>query len=113
MGTQELRELSFKTLQEVKHLSLLLNSLDRSPHITILKLALARMKDLMIKTLKILKVANEKYQKAHETFDNIMDSVDLQYEIVGQALIKVEENYLRKKADTENKTFYCAVTAFL
>jgi len=110
---QELRGLSFITLEKVEDVTLLLNALDRSPHITLLKLSLAKMKDLMIKTLKILKVANEKYQKAHETFDNLMDSVDLQYEIVGQALIKVEENYLRKKEDTENKTFYCAVTAIL
>merc|ERR1711953_1243937 len=100
---QELRGLSFITLDEVEDVTLLLNALDRSPNITILKLALAGMKDMMIKTLKILKVANEKYRKAEETFDNLVSSVEEQKDIMNAALIALKEQFLKDEARTKKK----------
>jgi len=108
---QELRGLSFITLDEVEDVTLLLNALDRSPNITILKLALAGMKDLMIKTLKILKVANEKYGEALKTFDNLVSSVEEQKGIVNQTLIAVKEQFLKDKARTDQQILDCQIAA--
>merc|ERR1712062_721684 len=99
---QELRELAFKTIDEVKDLTLLLKALDRSEHIAILKLLLAKMKDLMIETLKILKVANEKYGEAHKTFNNLVSSVEKQKGIVSQTLIKVDKKFQEDETASEN-----------
>merc|ERR1712079_335607 len=110
---QELRELAERTLGEVKGLTFLLNALDISPNITILKLALAGMKDLMIKTLKILKVANEKYRKAEETFDNLVSSVEEQKDIVNEALIASKEQFLKDEASTKKKILDCKIAAFI
>merc|ERR1711884_30243 len=108
---QELRELAERTLGEVKGLTFLLNALDISPNITILKLALAGMKDLMIKTLKILKVANEKYRKAEETFDNLVSSVEEQKDIMNAALIALKEQFLKDEASTKKKILDCQIAA--
>merc|ERR1712193_515041 len=108
---QELRELAERTLGEVKGLTFLLNALDISPNITILKLALTGMKDLMIKTLKILKVANEKYRKAEETFDNLVSSVEEQKDIVNAALIAAKEQFLKDEASTKKKILDCQIAA--
>merc|ERR1711913_143434 len=108
---QELRELAFKTIDEVKDLTLLLKALDRSRHITILKYFLAKMKDLMIETLKILKVANEKYGEAHKTFNNLVSSVEKQKGIVNQTLIEVEKKFLEDKAHTDKIRLDCKIAA--
>merc|ERR1712062_848949 len=99
---QELRGLAFKTVDEVKDLTKILKALDKSGHITLLKLLLAKMKDLMIETLKILKVANEKYGEAHLTFNNLVSSVEKQKGIVSQTLIEVEKKFLEDKTASEN-----------
>jgi len=110
---QELRGLSFITLDKVEDVTLLLNALDRSPNITILKLALAGMKDLMIKTLKILKVANEKYGEALKTFDNLVSTVEEQKGLVNQTLIEVEKQVLKDEAHADIVLRDCNIAAFV
>merc|ERR1712062_418964 len=99
---QELRGLAFKTVDEVKDLTKILKALDKSGHITLLKLLLAKMKDLMIETLKILKVANEKYGEAHKTFNNLVSSIEKQKGIVSQTLIKVDKKFQEDETASEN-----------
>jgi len=99
---QELRELAIKTVDEVKDLTKILKALDRSGNITLLKLLLAKMKDLMIETLKILKVANEKYGEAHKTFNNLVSSIEKQKGIVSTTLIEVDKKFQEDKTASEN-----------
>merc|ERR1711953_665579 len=99
----ELRGLSFLTLDRVKQLTFLLNALDRSPDISTLKYFLTRMKDLMIETLKKLKVADEKYGEALKTFDNLVSSVEEQKGLVNEALIASKEQFLKDEASTKKK----------
>merc|ERR1712062_183009 len=99
---QELRELADRTVDEVEDLTKILKALDKSGHITLLKLLLAKMNDLMIETLKKLKVANEKYGEAHKTFNNLVSSVEKQKGIVSQTLIEVDKKFQEDETASEN-----------
>jgi len=109
----ELRGLSFLTLDRVKDLTYLLNALDRSPNISTLKYFLTRMKDLMIETLKKLKVADEKYGEALKTFDNLVSSVEKQKGIVNETLIEVEKQVLKDQVYADKVTNDCNIAAFV
>merc|ERR1712062_538277 len=99
---QELRELADRTVDEVEDLTKILKALDKSGHITLLKLLLAKMNDLMIETLKKLKVAKEKYGEAHKTFNNLVSSVEKQKGIVNQTLIEVDKKFQEDETASEN-----------
>merc|ERR1712062_434269 len=112
---QELRELAKRTLSDERSLTLLLDGLDKSPttatQVTLLKIAIANMEDLMIETKKRLEEARAKYNKAHEAFDNLVSSVEKQKDIVSEALIKVEDQFQKDKARTEKVRLDCKIAA--
>jgi len=72
---QGLRKLADKTVTEVRDLKLLLEAVDEEKDSLLLKSAIKKMKALMIETLETLKEANEKYNSALETFDNLNSSI--------------------------------------
>merc|ERR1719471_1420633 len=65
----------------------------------------------MIKTLKKLKVANEKYGEALQTFNNLVSSVEKQKDIVNAALIAAKEQFLKDEARTKKKILDCQIAA--
>jgi hypothetical protein len=95
---QELRELAYRTLIEVRDLKILLEELDNDP--VLLKISLGKMKDLMIETLETLKEAKEKYNSAQETFENLNSSIKRQNIELEKLLTESSDEYkawVRKK----------------
>jgi len=72
---QGLRKLAHRTVTDVRDLKLLLEDLDKNEDTVLLKTAIGKMKDLMIKTLETLTEAKEKYNSAVETFDNLNSAI--------------------------------------
>ena len=94
---QGLRKLADKTVLEVENLKFLLGELDNSVETTestfLLKESLGKMKDLMIETLKTLREANQKYNSALETFENLNISIEKQNLQLGNMLDEDSAEY--------------------
>merc|ERR1712079_847827 len=110
---QELRELAKRTLSDERSLTLVLDGLDKSPttaaQVTLLKIAIANMEDLMIETKERLEEARAIYNKAHEAFDNLIFSVAKQKRIVDGALKFMNAKYLKDKEYTEKVRRDCLI----
>merc|ERR1712241_1166251 len=107
----ELRELADRTLSDERSLTLLLDSIDKShttpTQVTLLKIAIANMKDLMIETKDRLEEARAKYNEAQEAFENLIFSVAKQNKIVDDAVAFMRAKYLKDKAYTEQVRYNC------
>jgi len=88
---QELRELAYRTVIEVRDLKILLEDLDNDP--VLLKISLGKMKDLMIETLKTLKEVDEKYNKAVQTFKKLMSSIASKNDQLEKMLAKDSDDH--------------------
>merc|ERR1712079_506320 len=112
---QELRELAKRTLSDERSLTLLLDGIDKShttaTQVTLLKIAIANMEDLMIETKKRLEEARAKYNEANEVFDNLIFSVAKQKRIVDDALKFMNAKYLEDKEFTETVRRNCLYAA--
>merc|ERR1712062_240578 len=112
---QELRELAERTLSDERSLTFLLDRLDKSHttarQVTLLKIAIAKMEDLMIETKKRLEEARAKYNEAHEAFDNLILSVAKQNRIVDDAAKFMNAKYLEDKEYTETVRRNCLIAA--
>merc|ERR1712062_590581 len=112
---QELRELAERTLSDERSLTLLLDGIDKShttaTQVTLLKIAIANMEDLMIETKKRLEEARAKYNEAHEAFDNLILSVAKQNRIVDDAVKFMNAKYLEDKEYTETVRRNCLIAA--
>merc|ERR1712062_183438 len=112
---QELRELAERTLSDERSLTLLLDGIDKShttaTQVTLLKIAIANMEDLMIETKKRLEEARAKYNEAHEAFDNLILSVAKQNGIVDDALKFMNAKYLKDEEYTEKVRKNCLIAA--
>merc|ERR1711923_173221 len=111
----ELRELADRTLSDERSLTLLLDSIDESHNtptqVTLLKIAIANIKDLMIETKERLEEARAKYYEAQEAFENLIFSVAKQNKIVDDALAFMRAKYLKDKAYTEKVRRNCLIAA--
>merc|ERR1712062_339677 len=112
---QELRELAERTLSDERSLTLLLDGIDKShttaTQVTLLKIAIANMEDLMIETKERLEEARAKYNEAHEAFDNLILSVAKQNRIVDDAVKFMNAKYLEDKEYTETVRRNCLIAA--
>merc|ERR1712241_746815 len=112
---QELRELAERTLSDERSLTLLLDGIDKShttaTQVTLLKIAIANMEDLMIETKKRLEEARAKYNKAHEAFDNLILSVAELNQIVEETVKYMNVKYLEDKYYMEKVRFNCKIAA--
>jgi len=90
---QELRELAYRTVTEVRDLKVLLEDLDKTNDHFFLKNAIDQMKDLMIETLETLKEAREKYNTAVQTFEDLNSSIKTQNIQLEKMLIEDSEEY--------------------
>merc|ERR1712241_635454 len=112
---QELRELAERTLSDERSLTLVLDGHDKSfttvTKVTLLKIAIANMEDLMIETKNILEEARAKYNEAHEAFDNLILSVAKQNRIVDDAVKFMNAKYLEDKEYTETVRTNCLIAA--
>jgi len=90
---QELRELAYRTVTEVRDLKVLLEDLDKTNDHFFLKNAIDQMKDLMIETLETLKEAREKYNTAVQTFEDLNSSIKTQNIQLKKMLIKDSAEY--------------------
>jgi len=112
---QELRNLAERTLSDERSLTLLLDGIDKNPttatQVTLLKIAIANMEDLMIETKERLEEARAIYNKAHEAFDNLIFSVAKQKRIVDDAVKFMNAKYLEDKEFTETVRRNCLIAA--
>jgi len=81
---QSLRRLARRTVNEVRDMKIHLEALDKTDDPMELQFAMDRMKDLMVETLERLEEAEQKYNEALESFENL------------NASIKVHNNKLTK-----------------
>jgi len=81
---QALRKLASRTKNEVRDMKVHLEALDKTDDPIELQFAMDRMKDLMVETLERLEEAEQKYNDALESFENL------------NASIKVHNNKLTK-----------------
>jgi len=75
---QELRELAYRNVKDVRDVKILLEDLNNDP--VLLKISLGKMNNLMIKTLETLNEAEEKYNKAMQTFKNLHSTIASKHE---------------------------------
>merc|ERR1712062_357519 len=112
---QELRDLAKRTLSDERSLTIVLDGIDKShttaTQVTLLKITIANMEDLMIETKKRLEEARAKYNKAHEAFDNLIFSVAKQKRIVDDAVKFMNAKYLEDKEFTETVRRNCLIAA--
>merc|ERR1711953_1466888 len=90
---QELRELAYRTVTEVRDLKVLLEDLDKTNDPFLLKISIDQMKDLMIEALDTLKEAREKYNTAVQTFEDLNSSIKTQNIQLKKMLIEDSEEY--------------------
>merc|ERR1712241_95077 len=113
---QELRDLAKRTLSDERSLTIVLDGIDESPttatQVTLLKIAIANMEDLMIETKERLEEARAIYNKAHEAFDNLIFSVAKQKGIVDDALKFMNAKYLEDKEFTETVRENCKIASW-
>ena len=89
----ELRKLAYKNVAAVGELKILLEAVDETEDHILLKIAIERMKDLMIETLESLEAARKQYKSALITFENLISSVKVQNGILAKVVSKDEAEY--------------------
>merc|ERR1712241_1534587 len=77
---QGFREFAYKTVIELRDLKILIQDVDKSQDSILLRISLEKVKDLMIKTLKTLKEAEENYKNAVDLFNGLNTSITSKYE---------------------------------
>merc|ERR1712241_1653252 len=111
---QRFRELAYETVIELRDLKILIQDFDKSQDSILLKISLGIVKDLMIKTLKTLKEAEENYQNAvelhtfitskHEELEKMLNRDSAEYHAWVKIVKEVETEVCQNRSkDTENR----------
>merc|ERR1711884_291772 len=90
---QGFREFAYKTVIELRDLKILIQDIDKSQDSILLKISLGKIKDLMIKTLKTLKEAEENYKNAVELFNGLNTSITSKHEELEKMLNRNSAEY--------------------
>jgi len=103
---QGFREFAYKTVIELRDLKILIQDVDKSQDSILLKISLEKVKDLMIKTLKTLKEAEENYKNAVELFKGLNTSITSKHEELEKMLNRDSAEYhawvkIVKEVETE------------
>merc|ERR1712024_58958 len=105
---QGFREFAYKAVIELRDLKVLIQDVDKSQDSILLKISLGKMKDLMIKTLKTLKEAEENYKNAVELFNGLNTSITSKHEELEKMLNRDSYEYKDwVKVVTEVETEVC------
>jgi len=105
---QGFREFAYKTVIELRDLKILIQDIDKSQDSILLKISLGKIKDLMIKTLKTLKEAEENYKNAVELFKGLNTSITSKHEELEKMLNRNSAEYHAwVKIVTEVETEVC------
>merc|ERR1712062_945113 len=105
---QGFREFAYKAVIELRDLKVLIQDVDKSQDSILLKISLGKVKDLMIKTLKTLKEAEENYQNAVELFHGLNTSITSKHEELEKMLNRDSYEYHAwVKIVTEVETEVC------
>merc|ERR1712079_364969 len=111
LARKDLSKLAQTTQIEANKLINLLEFLDLVPDPAILTKYIATMKSLMLETKEKLEDAREKYNSAHQVFDNLIDSVAKQNGILDNTVKFMNAQYLENKAYTEKVRTDCQIAA--
>merc|ERR1712062_19052 len=87
---QRLRKLAGRTVTETRDLKILIDALEENNDPVLLKLALEKMKDLMLLSKEDLIEANQKYNAAIQNFENL------------NSAIQIQNQYIKKLLNTES-----------
>merc|ERR1712102_259789 len=103
---QGFREFAYKAVIELRDLKILIQDVDKSQDSILLKISLGKVKDLMIKTLKTLKEAEENYKNAVELFKGLNTSITSKHEELEKMLNRNSAEYhawvkIVKEVETE------------
>merc|ERR1712241_454478 len=103
---QGFREFAYKAVIELRDLKILIQDVGKSQDSILLKISLGKMKDLMIKTLKTLKEAEENYKHAVELFNGLNTSITSKHEELEKMLNRDSYEYhawvkIVKEGETE------------
>merc|ERR1711874_112071 len=109
---QGLRKLADKTVREVRDLKLVLEVLDETDDTFLLKFAIERMKDLMIRTLETLKEALEKYNLALDSFEKLNSSIKTQNRKLEKLVDKDSAEYTAWTKKLRSSVFFPGIGAF-
>merc|ERR1711953_28742 len=90
---QGFREFAYKTVIELRDLKILIQDVGKSQDSILLTISLGKMKDLMIKTLKTLKEAEENYKNAVDLFNGLNTSITSKHEELEKMLKKNSYEY--------------------
>merc|ERR1711937_475546 len=101
---QGFREFAHKANIELRDLKILIQDVNKSEDSFLLEITLGKMKDLMSKTLKTLKEADENYKKAVQTFKDLNSSVTSKKEELDKMLSRP---YAWRKTVTKVETEVC------
>merc|ERR1712045_524830 len=102
------REFAYKAVIEIRDLKILIQDVDKSRDSILLKISLGKMKDLMIKTLKTLKEAEENYKNAVKLFKGLNTSITSKHEELEKMLNRDSYEYKDwVKIVTEVETEVC------
>jgi len=108
---KDLAKLAQKTQIEANNLITTLTFLDLStdPNIQLplLTTFIATTKSLMLETKEKLEDAREKYNSAHQAFDNLISSVATQNGILDQTVKHMNAQYQEDKTYTESVRYWC------
>jgi len=111
---QGFREFAYKTVIELRDLKILIQDIDKSQDSILLKISLGKIKDLMIKTLKTLKEAEENYQNAvelhtfitskHEELEKMLNRDSAEYHAWVKIVKEVETEVCQNRSkDTKDR----------
>jgi len=101
---QGFREFAHKAKIELRDLKILIQDVNKNEDSFLLEISLGKMKDLMSKTLKTLKEAEENYTKAVETFEDLNSSITSKKEELDKMLTR---DYAWRKTVTLVETEVC------
>merc|ERR1711884_933403 len=90
---QGFREFAYKAVIELRDLKILIQDVDKSQDSILLRISLEKVKDLMIKTLKTLKEAEENYKNAVDLFNGLNTSITSKYEELEKMLNRNSAEY--------------------
>jgi len=111
LARKDLSQLAQRTQIEANKLINLLELFDVVPKPAILTRLIATMKSLMLETKEKLEDAREKYNSAHQVFDNLINSVAKQNGILDNTVKFMNAQYLENKAYTEKVRTDCQIAA--
>merc|ERR1712241_1217182 len=90
---QGFREFAYKAVIELRDLKILIQDVGKSQDSILLTISLGKMKDLMIKTLKTLKEAEENYKNAVDLFNGLNTSIKSKHEELEKMLNRDSYEY--------------------